>query len=91
VSVEVVGRIHFWSGFGAPYRPHLPHPEFHQVVSYAEVEMIGAPTNPPDGEHVLYVEQLLIGEACKRLRVTNPFEAELLHLVARIRQTSQVG
>jgi 8-oxo-dGTP diphosphatase len=91
VSVDVVGRIHFWSGFPAPYRPHLPHPEFHQVVSYAEIEMIGVPTNPPDGEHVLSVELLAIDEACERLRIANPFEAELLHLVAQIRQTSQPG
>jgi hypothetical protein len=25
LSIEVVGRIHVWSGLDAPFRPHLPH------------------------------------------------------------------
>ena len=87
ISVEVVGRLHFWSGFDAPYRPHLPHPEFHQVVTYAEVVLVGAPTNPPGGEHVLAVELVPVDEAIDRLRVTDPFEAELLSFVAEARAT----
>jgi 8-oxo-dGTP pyrophosphatase MutT (NUDIX family) len=87
LSVEVVGRLHFWSGFDAPYRPHLPHPEFQQVVTYADVELVGTPTNPPDGEHVLSVELFSIGEAIDRLRVTSPFDAELLSFVAEARAT----
>jgi 8-oxo-dGTP diphosphatase len=85
--VEVVGRLHFWSGFDAPYRPHLPHPEFHQVVTYAEVELVGTPTNPSDGEHVLSVELVSIVRAVDRLGVTNPFEAALLSFVAETRAT----
>jgi 8-oxo-dGTP diphosphatase len=84
--VEVVGRIHFWSGLDAPYRPHLPHPEFHQVVTYGEVELVGEPTNPPDGEHVLSVDLIPIGEAIERLRAANAFEAELLRFVADVRE-----
>jgi 8-oxo-dGTP diphosphatase len=84
--VEVVGRIHFWSGLDASYRPHLPHPEFHQVVTYAEVELVGEPTNPPDGEHVLSVEPTPIKEAIERLLAANPFEAELLSYVADVRE-----
>jgi 8-oxo-dGTP diphosphatase len=87
LAVEVVGRLHFWSGFDAPYRSHLPHPEFHQVVTYAEVELVGAPTNPPDGERVLSVELVPIDEASDRLHVTNPFEGELLSFVAETRAT----
>jgi 8-oxo-dGTP diphosphatase len=87
LSVEVVGRIHFWSGFAAPYWPHLPHPEFHQVVTFAEVELVGTPTNPPDGEHVLSVDPLPIDDAIEQLRAVNPFEAELLTFVAQVRQT----
>lgn len=71
VSVEVVGRIHFWSGLDAPYRPHLPHPEFHQVVTYAEVERVGAPSNPPDGERVVSVEPVPIATAIVRVRAVN--------------------
>jgi GrpB-like predicted nucleotidyltransferase (UPF0157 family)/8-oxo-dGTP pyrophosphatase MutT (NUDIX family) len=87
LSLEVVGRIHFWSGLAAPYRPHLPHPEFHQVVAFAEAEVVGTPTNPPDGEHVLSAELIPIDEAIELLRVVNPFEAELLGFVADVRET----
>jgi hypothetical protein len=45
------------------------------------------PTNPSDGEHVLSVELVSIDEAAERLRVTNPFEAELLRFVAETRAT----
>jgi ADP-ribose pyrophosphatase YjhB (NUDIX family) len=86
LSVEVVGRIHFWSGLDTPYRPHLPHPEFHQVVTYAEVERAGEPTNPPDGEHVVSVESMLIDAAIEQLGAANPFEAELLSFVADVRE-----
>ena len=85
LAVEEVGRIHFWSGFDAPYRPHLPHPEFQQVVTYADVELVGSPSNPPDGEHVVSVEELPIEEAVERLRVVNTFEAELLGFVTDVR------
>jgi 8-oxo-dGTP diphosphatase len=87
LSVDVVGRIHFWSGFDAPYRPYLPHPEFHQVVAFAEAELVGTPTNPPDGEHVVSVEVLPTDEAIARLQAANPFEAELLSFIAEARQT----
>lgn len=87
LSIEVVGRIHFWSGFDAPYRPHLPHPEFHQVVTYAEVELVTEPTNPPGGEHVLSAEMNPIDEAIERIRVASPFDAELLSFVAEVRRT----
>jgi 8-oxo-dGTP diphosphatase len=79
-------RIHVWSGLDAPFRPHLPHPEFHQVVTYAEVDLVGTPTNPPDGERVLSVELVPVDEAIAHVRVTNPFEAELLSFVADVRR-----
>jgi hypothetical protein len=56
-------------------------------VVLADVELVGIPTNPPDGEHVLSVELLPIGAALRRLRVPNPFEAELLGFVAEARET----
>lgn len=86
LSVHVVGRLHFWSGFDAPYRPHLPHPEFHQVVTYAEVELVAEPTDPPGGEHVLSAEMSPIDEAIQRIRVGSRFDAELLSFVAEVRR-----
>jgi 8-oxo-dGTP pyrophosphatase MutT (NUDIX family) len=86
VAVEVIGRIHFRSGADEPYRSHLPHPEFQQVVAWAEVEIVGAPTNPPDGERVLAVDLVPIDRAVELLRAENPWEAELLCLVADLRR-----
>jgi len=87
LSVDVVGRMPFWSGSAGPYRPHLSHPEFHQVVALAEIVMVGTPTNPPDGEHVLAVELVSIGQALDRLRSENAWEAELLRYVFEVRRT----
>ena len=56
------------------------------MVTYAEVELVGEPTNPPDGEHVLSVDLIPIGEAIERLRAANAFEAELLRFVANVRE-----
>lgn len=36
LTYEVVGRTRFRSGAGKPYRPHLPHPELHQVVAFGD-------------------------------------------------------
>ncbi|MGH2534607.1 MAG: hypothetical protein ACRDJW_20275 [Thermomicrobiales bacterium] len=46
-----------------PYRPHLPHPHFCRFVGYGDVTLIGAPTNPPDGEQVVAVKAVQISEA----------------------------
>jgi 8-oxo-dGTP diphosphatase len=85
LSYKVVGRVHLWSGADEPFRPHLPHPESHQVVGYGDVEIVGKPTNPPGGEHVLTVTLLPLEEAISLLRDVNVWEAELLRLVAEIR------
>ena len=55
------------------------------MVTYADVELVGSPSNPPDGEHVVSVEELPIEEAVERLRVANTFEAELLGFVTDMR------
>jgi 8-oxo-dGTP diphosphatase len=70
LSYEVVGRIHFWSGRAEPYRPHLPHPEFQSVVTFAEVEFVGSPTNPPGGEHVVSVDVVPVDRATELLEWT---------------------
>lgn len=85
VSFEPVGRIHLWSGADAPFLPHLPFPEFHWLVGYGDVEIVGGPTNPPDGEHVHSVSLLPLHEGISRLSETNAWEAELLRLVGAIR------
>jgi ADP-ribose pyrophosphatase YjhB (NUDIX family) len=85
LSVEIVGRIRLWSDADGPVRPYLPFPEVHQVVTYAEVEVVGPPTNPVDGEHVLSVQLEPVSRAIEQLRDTNPFEAQLLDLIGEMR------
>jgi len=85
LSVDVIGRIRFWSGAAEPVRAYLPFPEFHQVVTFANVEIVGEPTNPVDGEHVISVELEPVPHAVERLRETNPFESQLLELVSELR------
>jgi 8-oxo-dGTP diphosphatase len=87
LSVEVVGRIRFWSGAEEPYRPYLPFPEFHQIVTVADVVVVGAPTNPPGGEHVLSVELIEAVEALERVRIKDAFDAELLAYILEVRKT----
>ena len=74
---EAGARLKSFTLFGAwrcfslaqrPYRPHLPWPEFYRVVGYGEVELVGSPENPQDGEQVLEVATFSIEEACHRLR-----------------------
>ncbi len=89
VSVEVIGRMSFHSGAEGPYRPHLPFPDFHWVVTYAQVEVVAEPSNPTGGEHVVSVELVPPDEAIERLRHEHPFDAQLLELVVELR--SEVG
>jgi 8-oxo-dGTP diphosphatase len=81
------GRLHLWSGMEAPYRSHLPHPESHQLVAAAEVHLVGPPTNPRDGEHVVAVELVPSDEAVLRLRSVDPFAADLLGAIVEERKT----
>lgn len=85
LSYQIAGRIRQRSEAKGPYRPHLPHPESQQVVGYGAVEIIGTPTNPAGGEHVLRVSRLPVDDAVALLREEDPWEAELLRLIADIR------
>ncbi len=85
LDFEVVGRLHFWSGAERLYRAHLPHPEFHQVVGYGEVEIVGEPMDPAGGEHIRSVTLVPLEEAIARIRTRDPWDAELLELVAEAR------
>lgn len=66
-----------------PYRPHLPHPDFYRFVSYGEVEIVGKPLNPSDGEQVTCVELVPLDEAIRRFQSTNRDDfAEIYALAA---------
>lgn len=72
LAEEAGARLLSFRPFGAwwcrsaaeqPYRPHLPHPEFYRLVGVGQVEIVGQPTNPDDGEQVAAVEILTLEEA----------------------------
>ena len=66
-----------------PFRPHLPHPRAYWAWAIAAVEIVGAPTNPPDGESVVEVLTLPPAEAADYLEVHDQVHADVLrHAVA---------
>lgn len=86
ISFEPIGTWHCFSTAPKPYRPHLPHPEFHRLVGYGAVEIIGSPENPEGGEQVASVEFVPIEEAVQRFQSIDRSElAELYQFAARMR------
>jgi 8-oxo-dGTP diphosphatase len=66
VSFRVIGAWHCFSLAQKPYRPHLPFPEYYRLVGTGEVELVGAPQNPPDGERVAAVACIPLAAAVNR-------------------------
>jgi 8-oxo-dGTP diphosphatase len=66
-----------------PYRSHLPHPRAYWAWAIAAVEVVGAATNPPDGESVVEVLTLPPAEAADYLEEYDRVHADVLrHAVA---------
>ncbi len=69
------------------YKPHLPYPDSYRYVVYGEVNLIGKPLNPPDGEKVVSVECVPLEEAVRRFLSNGRHNlAELYQLAADVRQ-----
>lgn len=67
----------------APYRPHLPHPRAYWLHAVAQVEVVGPPTSPADGEQITDVLQLPPREAVDYIAVHDPIHADVLaHAIA---------
>ena len=85
VSFQYLGAWHCHSKADKPYKPHLPWPEFYRVVGYGEVEIVGEPGTPADGERIHEVACVPLEEACTRL-MSKPYDgpelAELYRLAA---------
>lgn len=67
--MQVAQMIGFWnchSQAATPYHPYLPFPDYFRLVLLAEVERLGSPTNPPDGEQVTLVAEVPLAEAVQR-------------------------
>ena len=68
----------------APYRPHLPHPQFQRLVGVGRVELVTRPTIG-DGEDVVEVLTLSLEEAQARfLAVGRGDLADLYGLAAEV-------
>jgi len=86
IRFNVFGAWWCHSARSAPYKPHLPHPDFYRVVGWGEVRLVGAPTNPADGEQVAAVELVTLDQAAARFSGGGrPDLADLYRLAAHVR------
>ena len=69
-----------------PYRPHLPHPAKAWLWGWADVEVVGPPTNPADGEQVTEVATFPLDEAVRLAATDFPWGGELVRLAAEQRR-----
>ncbi|MGZ9584508.1 NUDIX hydrolase [Paenibacillus marinisediminis] len=89
ISYSVFGQFNCVSTAEAPYRPHIPHPEFVRLVGYGDVQIVGEPLNPPDGEQVIAVELVDIDEAVRRLESVGRYDiADLYRLAHSLRSST---
>jgi 8-oxo-dGTP diphosphatase len=82
ISYAVFGAWHCYSLAAKPYRPHLPHPEHYRIVGFGCVEMMQPPTNPSDGEKILSVATVSLGEAIKRFAASGRSDLSQLYQLA---------
>ena len=61
-----------------PFRPHLPHPRTYWAYAVADVRIVGAPTNPHDGEAVVEVLTLSLPAAADYIESEDPTRAGVL-------------
>ncbi|NUU79793.1 NUDIX hydrolase [Paenibacillus xylanilyticus] len=86
-SYQIFGQFHCTSGALEPYRPHIPHPHFVRLIGYGDVEIVGSPLNPVDGEQVVAVETVEIDEAVRRFQEQNRSDiAEMYQLAYVLRE-----
>ncbi|WP_440117745.1 NUDIX hydrolase [Paenibacillus sp. QZ-Y1] len=87
LTYQVFGQFHCMSSASEPYRPHIPHPHFVRLIGYGEVELVGQPLNPVDGEQVIAVEIVEMGEAIKRFEEQSRYDiAEMYKLAYMLRE-----
>jgi len=87
LSFHLFGHFSCHSTADKPYRPHIPHPDFIRLLGYGEVQISGKPLNPEDGETVIAVEVVSIGEAISRfLQQGRSDLAELYQFVDDLRK-----
>lgn len=92
-GARLAGDLHWFgahrgiSDAPAPFRPHLPHPEKAWLWCYADIEIVGKPGNPDDGEHVLEVRALDLADALRLSATDFDWSPELLSLAVELRSS----
>ena len=92
---RLAGELHWFGAHRgitdapAPYRPHLPYPEMAWLWCYADVEILGRPGNPDDGEEVLEVRAFDVPEALRRSATDFAWSPQLLRLAVELRSPSR--
>lgn len=84
ISYHIFGQFDCESVADAPYKPHIPHPNFVRVVGCGEVNIVGQPLNPEDGEQVIAVEVVEIEEAIHRLEGNGRYDIAELYKLAHL-------
>ncbi len=69
----------------APYRPHLPHPRAYWAFAVARADVVGPPSNPDDGEHVVEVLTLPPADAADYIEEHDPVHADVVRLAQEMR------
>ena len=69
----------------APYRDHLPWPAYRRVIAWAEVQIVGPPTQPEGGERIDEVRVLDVDAAAALLDAEPPPDAAIYRLAAELR------
>ena len=91
VSYTTIGHFLCHSTAAQPFRPHIPHPDFIRLVGYGEVNIVGAPLNPPDGETVIAVEVVPIEVAVRRFEEIDRYDIAELYRLAHHMRTKGVS
>lgn len=80
------GLFHCRTSALTPYLPHMPHPDYTRIVGWSDVEIVAAPTMPPDGEVIVAVETHPLREIIALFaREGRPDFGELCRLAAAMR------
>jgi 8-oxo-dGTP diphosphatase len=73
------------SGRQAPDRPHLPHPRSYWAYAVTRADVVGPPTNPDDGEHVVEVLALPPADAADYIEEHDRVHADVVRLAREMR------
>ncbi len=85
-GAETVGDVRTFASHVAdslrtdPYRAHLPHPRTYWSYGVTQAELIGPPSNPDHGEHVVEVLTLAPCEAAHYIGEHDALHADVIRL-----------